>query len=102
MKIEVAGKTAGENWKRKAEQLNNNTEKLLGEVSKTLEKVQAVSDGTLVDEIAEVGTTLITSTTKLMEGMNGLLTVVDKLLGFLDELFSTVSGATKVVRNLLG
>jgi len=87
MRIEMEGRQAAEEWKRDAERLNQDTERLLKEVSALLKSVKDFSEGTLVDEIFDLGTNLITATTHLMEGMNKIYDVIEGLLNFLKELF---------------
>ena len=101
MRIEMEGRQAANEWKGDAERLNEDTQRLLNEVSNLLKSVKEFSEGTLVDEIFDLGTNLITATTKLMEGMNKIYDVIDGLLNFLAELFSGSSSSTKEVNDFI-
>lgn len=101
MRIEMEGRQAADEWKRDAERLNQDTERLLNEVSNLLKSVKDFSEGTLVDEIYDLGTNLITATTKLMEGMNQIYDVIEGLLNFLAQLFTGSSAGTKEVNNFI-
>lgn len=92
MQILMEGREAAQNWEKDVRALNERTEETLQDVSNLLQSVRNFSEGTLVDEIFDVGTTLVTSTTKLMEGMNKIYDVIDGLLNFLQSLFT---GATE-------
>ena len=70
MQILMEGREAAQNWEKDVRALNERPEETLQDVSNLLQSVRNFSEGTLVDEIFDVGTTLVTSTTKLMEGMN--------------------------------
>ena len=97
MQIAMEGREAADQWKRDTQNLNDRTDKLLREVSTLLQTVKDFSDGTLVDEIFNLGSTVIDATTKLMEGLNQIFGVVDQLLGLLGNLFESVSSATKTL-----
>ena len=97
MQIRMEGRDAAMNWKSRAEELNQRTERLLTDVSNLLKSVRDFSEGTLVDEIYDVGTTLVTTTTKLMEGMNKIYDVVNGLLNFFTNF---ITGATESTRNV--
>jgi len=91
----MEGRAAANEWKDRARVLNERTQRLLTDVSNTLKSVREFSEGSLVDEIVDLGDTLVTATTKLMQGMNGIFDVVNKLLNFLEEL---ITGSTKEVQ----
>lgn len=95
MRIAISGRSDAENWKNQARALNEETERLLKEVSETLQSVRQFSEGSLVDEIVDLGDKLITATTSLMKGMNGIFDVVNNLLSFLGNL---ISDSTKDVQ----
>jgi len=95
MRIAIEGREAAEAWKREAQELNEETQTLLNEVSELLKSVRDFSEGTLVDEIVDLGSNLVTATTKLMEGMNMIFDVVNNLLNILMELFNNASANTK-------
>lgn len=95
MRIAISGRADAENWKNQARALNEETERLLKEVSETLQSVRQFSEGSLVDEIVDLGDKLITATTSLMKGMNGIFDVVNNLLSFLGNL---ISDSTKDVQ----
>lgn len=101
MRIEMEGRQAADEWKRDAERLNQDTQKLLNQVSDLLKSVREFSEGTLVDEIYDLGTNLVTATTKLMEGMNKIYDVIDGLLKFLAQLFTGSSASTKEVNSFI-
>lgn len=95
MQIKMEGRQAAEQWKARAQSLNERTDALLKDVSNLLQSVREFSEGTLVDEIYDLGTNLITATTKLMEGMNKIYDVVNGLLNFLAQLFTGSSQNTQ-------
>ena len=101
MRIEMEGRQAANDWKKDAERLNERTESLLKEVSKLLQEVKDFSEGTLVDEIVELGNNLLIATTKLMEGMNKIYDVIEGLLNLLAKLFSDSSKSTKAVNDCI-
>ncbi len=91
MQIAIEGRDAAKNWEAKAKDLNERTDSTLKDVSNLLKSVRDFSEGTLVDEIYDVGTTLVTATTKLMEGMNKIFDVVHGLLNFFAGFFQNAS-----------
>lgn len=96
MRIAINGKNAALAWQDRARQLNEETDRLLKEVSSTLQSVRQFSEGTLVDEIVDLGDKLVTATTKLMQGMNGIFDVVNSLLNFLENL---ITGSSQDVKS---
>lgn len=92
MQIQINGKAAADAWVERARGLNEETESLLKDVSNLLTSVRNFSEGTLVDEIVELGDGVITATTALMSGMNQIYDVVNKLLDFLKNLFEEATG----------
>lgn len=93
--IQMEGRAAANAWKARAQELNERTERLLNEVSTTLESVREYSEGSLVDEIVALGASLATATNKLLSAMNGLFDVVNNLLNLLE---SFISGSTSDVQ----
>ena len=59
------------------------------------------SEGTLVDEIYDVGTSLVTATTRLMEGMNKIYDVVNGLLDLFTNFITGASNSTRNVRSTI-
>ena len=55
MQIQINGKDAADAWVERARGLNEETEGLLKDVSNLLTSVRNFSEGTLVDEIVELG-----------------------------------------------
>ena len=101
MQIRMEGRDAANNWKHEAEGLNERTEKLLTDVSNLLKSVRDFSEGTLVDEIYDVGTSLVTATTRLMEGMNKIYDVVNGLLDLFTNFITGASNSTRNVRSTI-
>ncbi len=95
MQIQIHGRAAAEQWKEDARKLNEDTDRLLKDVGNLLTDVRSFSEGTLVDEIVDLGDGVITATTTLMTGMNQIFDVVSKLLNFLEKLMSEASGFQK-------
>lgn len=102
MQITMEGREAANNWEDRARALNDNTERTLGEVSTLLQSVQYFSEGTLVDEIVDLGTNVITTTTALMQGMNKIYDVISGLLGFLANLFTEATENANDTRSAMG
>lgn len=101
MQIAMEGRESAEQWKKDAQALNDRTESLLNDVSELLKSVKDFSDGTLVDEIFDLGTNLVNATRTLMEGMNQIFNVVNGLLDFLQQLFTGASANTRNVSNTI-
>lgn len=101
MQIRMEGRQAANEWKSRAESLNNRTQTLLNDVSNTLKSVRELSEGSLVDEIVALGDSLLTATTKLMQSMNAIFDVVNKLLNFLEELISGSSKEVQAVKSFV-
>lgn len=99
MTIAMEGRAAANQWVNKAKELNERTKRLLDAVSETLKSVRQFSEGTLVDEIVDLGSTLMTATTKLMNAMNEIFNVVNKLLDFLSNL---ITGSSQNVKSTRG
>ena len=95
MQIAMEGRDAAKNWEARARALNDSTENTLKDVSNLLQSVRNFSEGTLVDEIYDFGTNLITTTTKLMAGMNKIYDVISGLLSFFTNLFQSASENVK-------
>ena len=86
-RISMNGRAPAEAWSRKADALNQRTQQILDEVALILKEVGTDSEGTVVDDIIQMGSELAVSYSKLIEGMNGILGVVNKLLdAFMDML----------------
>lgn len=102
MQIAIEGTDAANNWKSRATDLNQRTETTLREVSTLLEQVNTFAEGTLVDEIVDVGSTLVNATTHLMEGMNMIFSVVEGLLSKLAELFTAGTRNTQDTKQYMG
>ena len=101
MQIAMEGRDAANNWENQARSLNERTETTLKEVSNLLTSVRNFSEGTLVDEIYDVGDRLVTATTNLMQGMNKIFDVVKNLLSFFTNLFSEASQAQSDTKSYL-
>lgn len=101
MRIAIEGREAAQAWQNEARVLNDETEKTLNDVANTLKSVREFSEGSLVDEIVDLGDSLITATTKLMQGMNGIFDVVKSLLSFLENLISGSSDAVKSTKGYI-
>ena len=102
MQIAMEGREAATNWEERARALNENTERTLGEVSTLLQSVQYFSEGTLVDEIVDLGTNVITTTTALMQGMNKIYDVISGILGFFTNLFTNASENAQNTKSTMG
>ncbi len=96
MQIAIEGREAAKNWEERARALNDRTETTLKDVSNLLRSVRNFSEGTLVDEIYDLGTNLVTTTTKLMAGMNKIYDVIS---GMLSKIMSLFQSASENVRN---
>ncbi len=99
MTIDMMGREEANAWLFAAQQLNDRTEALLDEVSKTLTDIKNESEGSIVDEIFSLGNKVSTQTRSLMSAMNAIATTVNKVLGVIGgalskgvELVSAASG----------
>jgi hypothetical protein len=102
MQIAMEGRDAAKNWEERARNLNDQTENTLKDVSNLLKSVRNFSEGTLVDEIFDLGTNVVTTTTKLMAGMNKIYDVISGLLGFFTNLFNSASENTRNTNSTMG
>ena len=88
---------AAKSWESEVEALNEENRKLLESLGTTLQQVKEDADSTFVDEIYNYGTRICEGTTKIFEGMNGLVNVVkDSRKGLEDLIFKN----TDIVRNV--
>ena len=101
--ISITGSAEAKAWASKAEALNQRTQALLDEVAATLRQVGTDSEGSVVDQIMDMGEKLSTATLKLIEGMNGIMGVVNGLLSAVGNVIEEGVGIIgKAVTGLFG
>ena len=83
---------AAKSWESEVE-----NRKLLESLGTTLQQVKEDADSTFVDEIYNYGTRICEGTTKIFEGMNGLVNVVKDIRKGLEDL---IFKNTDIVRNV--
>ncbi len=88
---------AAKSWESEVEALNEENRKLLESLGTTLQQVKEDADSTFVDEIYNYGTRICEGTTKIFEGMNGLVNVVKDIRKGLEDL---IFKNTDIVRNV--
>lgn len=88
---------AAKSWESEVEALNEENRKLLESLGTTLQQVKEDADSTFVDEIYNYGTRICEGTTKIFEGMNGLVNVVKDIRKSLEDL---IFKNTDIVRNV--
>lgn len=88
---------AAKSWESEVEALNEENRKLLESLGTTLKQVKEDADSTFVDEIYNYGTRICEGTTKIFEGMNGLVNVVKNIR---KELVDVVSKNINIVKSV--
>ncbi|MCC8072614.1 MAG: hypothetical protein LIO62_00595 [Clostridiales bacterium] len=101
MTIAMQDRAAAQNWESKATDLNERAEQAVQKAAQIVQEINEMADGTLIDELYQIGGTLSTVAASLLTAMNAIIDVVNNLLsaveeliekgkGFLDQAFSTI------------
>lgn len=104
--LSIKSEAEAKRWQAEVQRLNEETEKLLKEVGTALQQVKDDADSTIVDELYDYGTRIVTGATQVFQGMTGLFNIVTDLCKSLNEVLDTgkniVKGAIKGISSLLG
>ena len=87
--ISINNEEAANAWMRKAEDLNNRTKNALDGLAKDLEEIGNGAEGEIVQQFIDTATDVYANTNKILEGMNGLLSVVGNIM---KNFVTTLSG----------
>lgn len=86
MKIAVKDRAEAESWKVDCEDLNRRAEEAVKKAAQIVKEIKEMADGTLIDELFELGGTLSSVAVKLFEAMNKILETVNSLLNAIEDL----------------
>lgn len=93
--ISIISEAQAKLWQNEVERLNEETQQLLLEVGEALQQVKDDADSTIVDEIYDWGTRIVTGTTKIFQGMNEILGTVTGILAKMKDVLETGKNVVK-------
>ncbi len=100
--LNIISSSEAESWKKEVLQLNEETHKLLTEVGNALQEVHEDADSTIVDEIYKYGGQILSNTNNILEGMNGLVSMVTNLLSKVNEVLDSGKNIVKGIVKSIG
>lgn len=85
MQIAIKDRPAAQTWQNTADDLNTRAQDAVNEAARIVQAIKDMADGTLIDELFELGGTLSNVAARLFEAMNAILTVVNNLLNAIED-----------------
>ena len=93
--LEIIDEGEAKVWMAEVERLNQDTQKLLTEVGQALQQVRDDADSTIVDELYDWGTRMITASTEIFKGMTELYNAVDSIVKKVSDVIENGLGTVK-------
>lgn len=101
MQIAIKDRSAAQSWQTTADDLNTRAQSAVDEAARIVKEIRGMADGTLIDELFNLGDALSNVAARLFEAMNAILTVVNDLLNaiedFKNEAISFVKNAASYI-----
>lgn len=97
MQIAIKDRSEAQAWQNTADALNARAQEAVKRAAQIVQEIKDMADGTLIDELFELGGALSNGAARLFEAMNAILDVVNNLLNaienFKNEAIEFVKGA---------
>ena len=101
--VSIQDESKARAWAQQVEDLNKQTQDALNALQKELEAVGDGAEGDLVKQFIDTATDVYNNTGKILEGMNGLLSVVNNVLSkFKEVIGQAFEQAGSTIRKLFG
>lgn len=100
--IQINSEDEARQWMTAIEQLNEETKTELTNVSTTLQDMQGVSSGSMVEDLANAGRTLCSGVAEVYESMGGVVNAVANVLHEATGLVESATGLLKTIGGIFG
>lgn len=102
VRIAINDEAAARAWLENVMDINEQFHTAMTEAGETLQQTKEMADGTIVDELYDMGTDFLHVANKVFETINEISTTVNTVLSKLTSFSDTVSGVIKGVAGLFG
>lgn len=102
VKVAVKDKDSANAWLMKVVALNEDYHAAMDEAGVALEDMQNFAEGTVVDEIVEVGQGIITAANETFEAINAIADTVNTVLSTVHNFVSDAAGLLGTVAQIFG
>lgn len=90
-----------EEWKSRAEALNQEADQAVREAAEALKEFQSTAEGNIFEEVCTYGEGVITGMTDVLRGMNEILGAVNKIVEALKARIESLAGGVRDTKSAL-
>lgn len=100
--IHIIDDKAANDWKNAVLDTNEDFRKVMADAAQALQAAKDCGEGTIVDELFELGTNVLNTSQQVCNALNEISTVVNNILGGLANFVTNAVGAIGNAKNAYG